>query len=1060
MSDPPLATFQFLPWVRRGLSAVLANPDTAGTDPPARAQLPVQLIVTALRSGSVVSSQPAGVTAMLYGPGDVVGVDPRHVIRTEPRDMTPNFEANYFAAIEFDHPDFPWMFTPAAPAGVKLPLGSPPAATGPGGGRLRPWISLVVLKDSEYTEPNDPPIPLPVINVASAAALSDLRDSWAWAHAHLSGDLPSGGWAQLLAEQPERAISRLICPRRLEPDTSYSAFLVPAFEPGRLAGLGQDPASSAQASPAWPPGGAGPVQLPVYYRFRFQTADAGDFESLVRKLVPRSMPPEVGIRPMDVSQPAQDGFPGAGPPLGLGGALRSPQTADTPWHDPDKTAFQRALQELINQTSPFLDDPDHPAPEDPKVVPPIYGRWHAGVPAVDRTGTWWLPDLNLDPRTRSVAGFGTRVVVHDKTQLMAAAWAQVAGIEEANRRLRQGQVARGAMTATFTANLQVADPATLLTLTGPVLTKVRASPTTVHATLAASRLPPRAVSGPFRRITRPLGPIARRQARAAPGATPQPGRLVQRLNTGEVSPVPPLHPPGGMVSLDQVSGQLYPSWLPGWLRAMLPSLPWILWVLAVAVPLAVLLLIGLVAGAWALALAVAVVAAVVLAAAGAALVPAARRAALARDLSFARLTGARIDAVPPRPGFTIAAPGQPAAGGSGPGSGPGGGPGSGPGADSADAAAFRSGASALFTSLQSAPHDPPLPGGADLQQLRTALLTRLHPSVTVPARIAALVKIAPGLPWRPADPLEPIMAYPEFPQPMYEPLRDLSQDLMLPGLELIPPDILTLLETNEPFVEAYMVGLNHEMARYLLWENYPTDQRGSYFRQFWDVRSYVPGPGDPADPAQLAEKLRDIRPIHAWPHTSLLGGNGNRPDMQPGHLVLLVRGELLRRYPNAVIYACQAQWDGEDHPRILTDAERYPLFRGTLPPDLTFFGFDLTEAEARGGPRESGGAPGWFFVFQQQPSEPRFGLEPVPTDPVRSWAELSWDDFAFTAGPGGQVFAQPTTPPQHVELVITPDNSRDAANAWGVDAAQTAYITLRRPVRIAVHADLMLPRDS
>ena len=242
MSDPPLATFQFLPWVRRGLSASLANPDTAGTDPPARAQLPVRLTVTALRSGSVASAQPAGVTALLYGPGDVVGVDPRHVIRTEPRDLTPNFEASYFAAIEFDHPDFPWMFTPAAPSGA----------------RLRPWISLVVLKDGEYTEPGDPPVPLPVINVASASALPDLRDTWAWAHAQVSGELPPGGWAQLLAEQPGRAISRLICPRRLEPDTPYHAFLVPAFEPGRLAGLGQDPAGAAQATPAWPPGGARP----------------------------------------------------------------------------------------------------------------------------------------------------------------------------------------------------------------------------------------------------------------------------------------------------------------------------------------------------------------------------------------------------------------------------------------------------------------------------------------------------------------------------------------------------------------------------------------------------------------------------------------------------------------------------------------------------------------------------------------------------------------------------------------------------------------------------------
>ena len=32
-----------------------------------------------------------------------------------------------------------------------------------------------------------------------------------------------------------------------------------------------------------------------------------------------------------------------------------------------------------------------------------------------------------------------------------------------------------------------------------------------------------------------------------------------------------------------------------------------------------------------------------------------------------------------------------------------------------------------------------------------------------------------------------------------------------------------------------MVGSNHEMGRELLWRGYPTDQRGTYFAQFWDT---------------------------------------------------------------------------------------------------------------------------------------------------------------------------------------------------------------------------------
>ena len=51
----------------------------------------------------------------LYGPGDVIGLDPRAIMRTEPRDWVTNFEPNYLAALEFYDEDFPWRYTPAAP---------------------------------------------------------------------------------------------------------------------------------------------------------------------------------------------------------------------------------------------------------------------------------------------------------------------------------------------------------------------------------------------------------------------------------------------------------------------------------------------------------------------------------------------------------------------------------------------------------------------------------------------------------------------------------------------------------------------------------------------------------------------------------------------------------------------------------------------------------------------------------------------------------------------------------------------------------------------------------
>ena len=87
--------------------------------------------------------------------------------------------------------------------------------------------------------------------------------------------------------------------------------------------------------------------------------------------------------------------------------------------------------------------------------------------------------------------------------------------------------------------------------------------------------------------------------------------------------------------------------------------------------------------------------------------------------------------------------------------------------------------------------------------------------------------------------LQEVMNYPDIKDAMYAPLEGISSDYFIPNLKLVPDNTISLLQTNQPFIEAYLAGLNHEFARELLWREYPTDQRGSYFRQFWDVSTYV-----------------------------------------------------------------------------------------------------------------------------------------------------------------------------------------------------------------------------
>jgi hypothetical protein len=314
------------------------------------------------------------------------------------------------------------------------------------------------------------------------------------------------------------------------------------------------------------------------------------------------------------------------------------------------------------------------------------------------------------------------------------------------------------------------------------------------------------------------------------------------------------------------------------------------------------------------------------------------------------------------------------------------------------------------------------------------------------------------------------MAAPAFPQPMCTPLASLSPQYVLPGADQVPANSVGLVQANHAFIEAYMAGLSQEMARQLLWAGYPTDGRGTYFQQFWDVSKSVPQPG---------EVLTDIPPINTWPLSLGLGSHDARTGVPADNIALLIRGELLRRYPDAIIYAAKATLSGGQRVIDPTD-ERYPIYAGSLPGDITFIGFNLSPADARGGTTAS--PEGFFFVFEQHPSAPRFGLEPSSSATVTQWSDLAWTNFTAAASPAPPplpvylppwatwrlsssvfttVLAKTALPaflsasagPQGVQLA----NPADQANTWGADAAQTAYITLRLPFRIAIHASLMVP---
>jgi len=333
---------------------------------------------------------------------------------------------------------------------------------------------------------------------------------------------------------------------------------------------------------------------------------------------------------------------------------------------------------------------------------------------------------------------------------------------------------------------------------------------------------------------------------------------------------------------------------------------------------------------------------------------------------------------------------------------------------------------------------------------------------------------------------------------MYEPLKNMSSELFLPNINLIEPNSITLLQTNQRFIESYMVGLNHEFARELLWREYPTDSRGSTFRQFWDVRSFFNISN--LDDEALKESLRDIPPLHLWSRTSELGSHDHREQGRENEeeLVLVIRGELLKRYPNAVIYAHRACWQRKE----VTEADKdklpcdksgaidnmverrfvtldaaeeekpprtkvlTPLYEAKVDPDIYFFGFDLTVDKAKGGtganPNDD---PGWFFVIKERPGEPRFGLDDEEAPTIQVWNDLSWS------------VVQPQPPGANIEIATSPATItvsdpgtadekypqylNDQFVMWNrssMSAAELGYILFQAPVLVGVHASEMLPK--
>ena len=170
-----------------------------------------------------VAGQDVPVPFSRYGPGDVSGIAPQQVRRRDPAPGSRSMPPNLFPSIEFATPSLPWMVTPGEPDGL---------------GMLRPWLALIVLPGGPDRLGAVAGALAPVVDVP-ADQLPPHDQLALWAHVQLDAD--NTAEAALAT-----GIARIVAPYALRPTTDYVACLVPTFEAGRLAGLGETVADPLQ----------------------------------------------------------------------------------------------------------------------------------------------------------------------------------------------------------------------------------------------------------------------------------------------------------------------------------------------------------------------------------------------------------------------------------------------------------------------------------------------------------------------------------------------------------------------------------------------------------------------------------------------------------------------------------------------------------------------------------------------------------------------------------------------------------------------------------------------
>ncbi|MBN1600213.1 MAG: hypothetical protein JW915_01330 [Chitinispirillaceae bacterium] len=932
-----LAEYKFYPFVRRGLTLSYETEDNFGTGPVQGTALnpivPAGLELGVLAPGDDAVEQPVQIEKNIgiAAPVDVIGIEAGAIIRTIPRAGITNFCADFLAGIEFFDEDFPWRFTPVKHDEQTL--------------RLRPWITLLVLSDNEYTlkTGKDGKVLSIIDSETYLKVMPDIKESWAFAHTQFAPDA-NGNYDT----DSDLSLSRLLSSRKMKPDTAYTAFIIPSFEAGRRRLLNLPMDGVDITTPAWSkttsePNLFMPLSFPVYYQWSFSTSHYGDFETLCEIIKPDVATDTLGKREMDIGNAAAQleldrefdtvGFEGSLKPVNF---ERAPRVGG---------AFENSLVALLSKSADFakkgyLTSVD----EDIMIVPPVYG---ATYQPEGMAMTGWCSTLNKDPRNRAAASIGAKIVRKNQDRFVEEAWDQVDEINKKNEALRNAAFVGKISNLLMCRHIHSQDENRRISLSKVYHSRIPAGMnSTLSEELHESNCPDAVVSLAFRKSTRPT-------KRMLLCTEKEGSNYFEKARKGALSTAPATAKDPVSMDIGAVTKQ-FDKWAVNHRVVTLavtalfdklkevPSTSWDNFINvrkflssdtnqpANTSKTTYMEMVSNITWSWKTELNGKM-----------------HYGIRIKSATYKKFLGRIYDRFEyenfgiqlckntdiPQNVRVIERR-----------------------LTEADINAMETRMKTINAVYKRQSDDPATDFNKDNRNDFTADQDNITAMLNPRRAMMYLLEAQFG------GPVTAEMAYPELDIAFYRELIKESKDLIIPNFNTIKQNSLLLLETNTQFVESVLAGANTEMGKELLWREYPTDRRGSYFRKFWDKHD-----------ALDVNETYDIKKITGW--NSALGENS--ADFQAAaFVVLVVRADLFKAFPDTIVFALEAEKSQALRTPDWDKKPVFPKFTAEIE-DVKLFAFNLKADQAKGG---GTAGEGYFFLFQQRPGQMEFGLDAPQRD--------------------------------------------------------------------------------